>query len=100
MQPTQPNSYKNDSERSPEIAGDSDNRIMMRSAQLVGLSRNRAVWSAGFLRGSEHARAYGVSASEFTWFLTDHDGVIYDEYKGFGCDLPLAFEQVLKAKLV
>lgn len=88
MQPIQP--Y-------PVISGDNEARIMARSIELVGFSRTRFVWRAGFLRDSEAAKAYGVCAPEFTFYLCNQSGKILAQFNGMAFNLPSRFKEVIAA---
>lgn len=57
-----------------EVTGDSDDRIMARSGDLVGFSRSRMVWRFGFLPDSDMAKAFHVHTNGFLWILSDHSG--------------------------
>jgi len=81
------------------IDGDSPDRIMERSGTLAGFSKSRFVWEFGFLSDSDHAKAYGVSTTDFLFVLANKSGKTLATYHGFGADLPERFKWVINATL-
>ncbi len=79
-----------------EIPGDTEDRIMARSGELVGLTRTRAVWRFGFLPNSDMAHTFGVSVEQFVWVLGDpRTAKVVATWSGYGCDLPTIFRRVI-----
>ena len=85
----------------PMIDGDSDDRIMARMLTVVGFSKARVVWRAGFLPGSPHANAYGVDTGSrgFLFLLTTNSGRILSEFWGSARELPTRFRTVIDARI-
>lgn len=81
------------------IEGDSSNRIMSRSGELIGLSKTRAVWRYGFLPDSDAHKAYGVSTPEFYWAIAKHNGDVLETFTGYAFQLPDRFKAILNARL-
>jgi hypothetical protein len=81
------------------VPGDSRDRIMARSGELVGRTKTKVVWRFGFLPESDAARAYGVSTSSFLWVKASPNGRAFESYKGFATDLPQTFQSVIDGEL-
>jgi hypothetical protein len=77
------------------IPGDSSDKIMARSGDVIGITKSRVLWRFGFLPGSDSARAYGVSTPEFVWVKATWDGKALESFRGFGTDLPKTFRNVI-----
>ena len=84
---------------SMRIKGDRSDKIMARSGNIVGLTKNRVVWRFGFLPNSDSAKAFGVQVTEFHWVLADKAGNILAKHYGFGgTSLPKRFNEVIEGK--
>ena len=81
------------------IEGDFDNRIMARSGQIVGYTKNRIVWLFGFCYHSEQAKAHGCASTTLAWVLTTPNGNTLARFDGFAMDLPQRFRRVIDGKL-
>lgn len=82
-----------------KIKGDRNDKIMARSGNIVGLTRNRIVWRFGFLPDSDLAKAFRVQVEEFHWVLADKAGNVLAEHHGFGRELPKRYWEVIDGKL-
>lgn len=76
------------------------NNIMVRTFDMVGFSRTRAVWRMGFIKGSEAANAYGIDTGDelFLFVLSDYNGNIVDMFNGAAFNLPENFRKVIDSK--
>lgn len=84
---------------SVKMEGDRNDRIMARSGNIVGITKNLVVWRFGFLSDSDSAKAFGVQVKEFRWILADKAGNILSAHHGFGTNLPDRFNEVIEGKL-
>lgn len=89
MQPVKPFSLS--------IDGDSKDRIMARSGEIVGFSKTRVVWRFGFMPDSDMARAFNASCDSFTWVIAGYNGRIFDTFKGYGLNLPERFKKIIES---
>lgn len=79
-----------------EIPGDREDKIIMRNATIRAATKTKSLWIAGFLSGSDAAKAYGCSTKAFYWLVCDNKGKVLDKYVGFYMDLPEKFKKFLK----
>lgn len=86
----------------PDVPGDNNEHLMSRDGSLVGFDRYHAVWRFGYMPGSVHAEAHGISIEQdsmqhgFLWVLTTvRTSRIVDTYRGFALNLPENFRTVI-----
>jgi hypothetical protein len=77
------------------IDGDNSENLMQRDGSIVGFDNRHVVWSFGYLRDSDLAKATGVSVDEFKFVLAKFNGDVVDEFRGFAIDLPPHFKAVV-----
>jgi len=84
-----------------DLPGDSQDRIMDCSGQLVGFNKQLGIWRFGFWSNSDAAKAYGVSTNGFLWVLaTLKTGKRKAIVKGgYASHLPKPFKTVLEANI-
>lgn len=83
-------------------------RIMFRNGELMGISKDLAVWRFGFPEGSESANAYGVCLERgsdgnmaFVWVLaTRKSGLIRGVVRDWAVNLPQHFKNVIEAPVI
>jgi hypothetical protein len=81
------------------VPGDSEDRIMARSGQCLGMSKDRAVWRFGFSPRSERAFQTGtfIEGYGFLWVLATRKlGVVKDTFRGYAVELPESYRKVLR----
>jgi hypothetical protein len=83
--------------------------IMHRTGELLGVSKDLAVWRFGFVEGSEAANAYGchipadpeTGAIGFLWVLaTRRSGKVKETIRDWAVNLPDNFHQVINSPVV
>lgn len=93
-----------------EVPGDSEDRIMARTGEIVGYdpNENKCLWRFGYLPESQAAEAYMVSLPQYTtggpklacagflWVLATRDGTALDTFTGYGTNLPKEYEHVIQ----
>jgi len=94
------------------VPGDSEDQIMLRSGDCVGISDKLAVWRFGFAPGSDSAKAHGVEVSDwsrcsdtndpngsggFVWVLcTRKTAKVKEVFRGYALNLPENFRNVIE----
>lgn len=88
----------------PDIPGDSEDKIMARTGEMLGFDKNFSVSRFGFIPGSIEAQAHGVCIPDnqgFVWVLaTRKTGKIKDTFRGYALELPARFRNVIDREYV
>lgn len=80
----------------PSVPDDNADRIMARSGTLMGMSDRYGVWRFGFSKGSDSAKAHGVSTPHFLWVIaTRKTGKVWLEQYGNYTELDPMFQKVM-----
>lgn len=78
------------------IKGDTPDRIMARSGDVVGWSGDRIIWRFGFLRDSDMYIHFKICIDNFIWIIANKKGKILDRFEGYAIELPKKFIDILK----
>lgn len=89
------------------IPGDSDDNLMYRAGELMGISENNAVWRFGWDEESVYGKT-GVHLTRgddgniaFIWVLsTRRAGVVKEVVRDWAVNLPQNFKDVIEAPVV